>query len=98
LGPSNDHVYMLKKLWKWLRRMASGEPLATRLSRDEAIEIARLHLVGVGLLVDPSATPIAERGKVVWRVVTHAYVRGAHQQVYIDDQTGTVLRTFDVSH
>ena len=87
---------MSARLWKLLRRLSGVEPLATRLTAEQAIEIARRCLVGEGTLSDAGASPIVERGRIVWRVVTDRYLRGAHQQAYIDDVTGEVIRTHEV--
>jgi len=78
------------------KRIHSVEtPVATYLSREEAIGIAQLATETAGLRWDE---PIAAGFKredsepgVVWTVVTNAMRRGAHVRVRIDDSTGNTI-------
>ena len=87
-------------LWRWTRKLAKidEEPIPTRLSKDDALEIARRHIMGEdGELFRPGAGPRVEDGRTVWRVITHVGYRGGHCRVYSDDDTGEVLRIEDVA-
>jgi hypothetical protein len=83
-------------LWEFLRRRVREQEIATRLTREEAIEIARRHLDPDGELFMPGAEAEKTDGRIVWRVVTHVGFRGGHSQVYVDDETGKVIHTHHV--
>ncbi|HET6280670.1 MAG TPA: hypothetical protein VFH73_06890 [Polyangia bacterium] len=84
----------LRGLVRWLN---PPQP-PPRLTTAEAIEIARRHLSPDDNLPGAGAGTVEENGRLVWRVVTHAGLRGGHSQVYVDDQTGAVIRTQHVTH
>jgi hypothetical protein len=86
-------------LWGWIRKLAKvdNEPIVTRHTKEEALEIARRHLMGEhGELPLPGAEPEIEDGRVVWGVITNVGYRGGHSRVFIDDETGDVIRTMHV--
>jgi hypothetical protein len=70
-------------------------PVATYLSREEAIGLAHLAAENAGLNwngpVAAGATRDEAESGVVWTVVTNAMVRGMHVRVQIDDATGGTL-------
>jgi hypothetical protein len=87
-------------LWRWVRKLAKvdDEPLQTRLTKHDVLEIARRHLMGDGEeLFRPGAAPKLENGRVVWSVITHVGYRGGHSRVFIDDETRSVIRTEHVA-
>ena len=88
-----DVLVRLLKGW-----LPNSRELVTRLSRDAALGIAARHLDIEEQLPKMGATPIRERGRVVWRVVTNVGARGGHSQVYVDDETGEVVRTHTVEY
>ena len=70
-------------------------PVATYLSREEAIGLAHLATEHAGLRWDEPIAAGASRDEaqsgVVWTVVTNALNRGSHVKVRIDDSTGGTL-------
>lgn len=87
---------MTSKLFRKFKDWCVSAPISPRLTKAEAIEIARRHLCPDGDLFLPGAGPVLEEGRIIWRVVTHVGYRGGHDQVYVDDYTGNVLRTHHV--
>jgi hypothetical protein len=86
-------------LWRRVRALAKIDdaPLQTRLTRAEALEIARRSIMGEeGELFQPGAGASLENGRVVWCVITHVGYRGGNSRVYIDDETGNVIRHADL--
>ncbi len=70
-------------------------PVATYLSREEAISLAQLATETAGLHWDEPVAAGFKRDEaesaVVWTVVTNAMRRGAHVRVRIDDSTGNTI-------
>ena len=70
-------------------------PVATYLTREEAIGLAHLATEHAGLRWDEPIAAGASRDEaqsaVVWTVVTNALNRGTRVRVRIDDSTGGTL-------
>jgi hypothetical protein len=70
-------------------------PVATYLSREEAIGLAHVATEGAGLRwAEPVAAGASREeidSHVVWTVVTNALNRGTQVRVRIDDTTGQTL-------
>jgi CubicO group peptidase (beta-lactamase class C family) len=70
-------------------------PVATYLSREEAISLAHVATETAGLRWDEPIAAGASRDEadsvVVWTVVTKAMSRGTHVRVRIDDSTGNTI-------
>ena len=78
------------------KRVHSVEaPVATYLSREEAIGLAHLAAESAGMNWDGAVAAGATRDEAessaVWTVVTNALGRGIHVRVQIDDTTGGTL-------
>lgn len=80
---------------RWLKRWMSDE-LETRLTSDQAVDIACRHLAIDSHQFRVGAVAIREGRHVLWRVVTNVGTRGGHSQVLIDDASGEVVRTHHV--
>lgn len=87
-------------VWRWIRKLSKtdDEPPQTRLTREQAMAIARRHLMGNDELFRPGARATVENGRIIWRVITHVGHRGGHSQIQIDDETGAVIETHHVDH
>lgn len=66
--------------------------MKTKLSNEKAVEIAKTADIDNAAREQLSiATAIEENGKIVWSV--SSLVKGAKDIVYVDDETGTIIRT-----
>lgn len=92
----------MNRLYSLLRRLAGIEdPPATRLTREEAIELARAAATeGIGPgwdepmgaeAIGAGAMREGNTRRIVWTVMTNASARGGHVRVKIDDATGEVV-------
>ena len=86
----------VNRLYRLVQDLAGIEdPPQTRLSREEAIELARAAAERAGLdLNEPIGAGARREGKarrVVWGVISNADVIDGHVIVKIDDATGEVI-------
>lgn len=86
----------MNRLYTVLRRLAGIEdPPPTRLTREEAIELARAAADRAGLGLDePIGAGAMREGKarrIVWGIIDNADKLGGHVRVRIDDATGEII-------
>lgn len=84
---------MIESVLRRLRALLLGEepkPFATRLSRDEALKLARAALVDPGGVQLTMTTVIERDGALIWYVSEP--VKGSALEVEIDDDSGRVLK------
>lgn len=84
---------LIRHLFAYLQRVMSGAPqVATRLSADEAVALARAGAGGANIDTLNMATVEVRDGHPVW-VVSEAAI-GSVQVVEVDDATGAVLSKY----
>jgi hypothetical protein len=84
------------RILSWLKRWRQIASPQTRMTSEQAIAVACTHLSIDANQFRLGAAPILDRGRVLWRVVTHVGLRGGHSQVLIDDASGEVIKTYHV--
>ena len=79
--------------WDWLRGVRPQDSPSTRLSADQAVQIARSAVEDVSTRELLTMTRIDDRnGTLVWTVSQAVMGRATH--VEVDDSTGQVLKVY----
>jgi uncharacterized membrane protein YkoI len=79
--------------WNWLRGVRQQEAPSTRLSAEQAIQIARAAVEEVSTRELLTMTRVDDRdGTLIWTVSQAVMGRATH--VEVDDASGQVLRIY----